>query len=255
MKSYRDNPITLLFFDLLNKEYIEMERLPNIDKVSCEDSYYPFIIGSLLAIFQHTTNIKNSGMKIQGMDKSKYEKFIHRTYSADQYRLENHWFEKGETSVEVLIDHKQNKIEKIFITSEHIDTVYEVPSLFWELFDESSNIRFITKSIRYCVKKLYDPSPIEKLDESDKIKFDLIELIYKRLSGSFETHLEFEINLDDFGFFHVIPVFYFNTLLTEEYVSDKLVRTKSIVEFFDKYYQMEDTIRSINKLMEERNGR
>lgn len=232
-----------------------MEKLPNIDKVTREDSYYPFIIGSLLAIFQHTTNIKNSDVKIKSMSYSKYDEYIHQNYSPDQYRLENHWFEKGETIIEVLFDHKQNKIEKIFIMSEYIDTVYEVPSLFWKLFDESSDIRFITKSIRYCVKKLYDPSPIEKLDESDKIKFDLVELIYKRLSGSFETHLEFEIKLDEFGFFHVIPVFYFNTLLTEEYVSDKLVRTTSIVEFFDKYYQMEDVIRTINKLMEERNGR
>lgn len=225
------------------------------EELNCENKYYPCIIGSLLVIFRNKTNIKHFGVRIDGVSEQEYDKYLHQNYSADQYRINETWFEKNGTTIGFLINKEKDMVEKVFISSDYIDVVYELPSLFWDLFDESKDIRLLTKSIRYSVKKLYDPSPIEKLDESDKIKFDLIELIYKRLSGSFETHLEFEINLDEFGFFHVIPVFYFNTLLTEEYVSDKLVRTTSIVEFFDKYYQMEDTIRTINRLMEERNGK
>nr|DAY32703.1 MAG TPA: hypothetical protein [Caudoviricetes sp.] len=232
-----------------------MERLLNLDKVFSTDKHYPFVIETLLTIFKYTTDIKGSNTKIHCIDKQKFDDYIDTHYPANKYDLEDRWFDENETAIYVVTDEKQNKVKEVFISHDDLDTIYEIPSSFWGLFDEYQDILLLTNRIRYSVKKMYDPSLIEKLDESNKIKFDLVELIYKKLSSKFETLLEIEFKVDEPGIMQVIPVFRFIEIPIENGVSDKPVRTSSIVEFFDKYYQMEDTIRSINKLMEERNGR
>ena len=233
---------------------MEREKL-NLDKVFCDDKHYPFVIETLLTVLKYPVSLKNKNVSIDNIDKQKFDEYLDLNYPDEQYESEDLWFEDNGTAIYVITDREKNKIRAIFISHDDLDIIYRIPSLFWELFDKSKDIRLLTKSIRYSVKKLYDPSPIERLDESDKIKYDLVELVYKKLSGSFETRLEFEMEFDKFGFFHIIPVFYFDTILSEDYLSDKLLRTTSIVGFFDVYYQMEDTIRTINRLMEERNGK
>lgn len=222
-----------------------MKRVPNLDKVYTNDKHYPYIIETLLTIFKHTTDIQGNSASVHRIDKPKFDEYIDTHYPADKYELEDLWFEGNKTAIYVIIDEKQDQVKEVFISHDDLDIIYSLPSSYWSLFDTSKEIKFVVgTTVGYQYKPCYKPDVIRSIDEVSKIRFKLIELVYKELDPKFKTDLTLNVNLKD-DVIEIIPVFNFTCGVIEDQVSSEVYRIESVNKFLDKFYEMEDILRTI----------
>lgn len=221
-----------------------MNQLLNLDKVYSSDQSYPWIINLLLNVFKYDKDI----IRIKN---NEYESYIDKTYSDpnfDKYNIEDLWFEQG-VSIFVIRNNIENTIEEVFISHDSLDKKYKVPKHLWVLFDKAKELQFITNSVEYQYKHYYKQLINKSAGEADKIKYEMIELAYKKLSPKFETLLSFDLRIDG-NFIHIVPVFKFIEGIIEGHTNELPIRISSVNVFLSKLYQMENVVRSINYIKE-----
>lgn len=217
-----------------------MNQLLNLDKVYSSDQSYPRIINLLLNVFKYDKDI----IRIKN---NEYESYINKTYpdpNFDKYSIEDFWFEQG-VSIFVIRNNIKNIIEEVFISQDILNEKYKVPKHLWNLFDTSKELKLIVNSIEYQYKPYYKQLINKSAGEADKIKYEMLELVYKKLSPKFETSLSFDLKIDD-NFVYIVPVFKFIEDIVEGHINELPIRISSVNVFLSKLYQMENVVRSVS---------
>ena len=217
----------------------------NLDDIYTSNKFYPRVINLLIHLFKYD-------YRIHAFDSDSFRYQLDTMYPYNEednkYDVDDLWFELYGSSIYIVRNSNNHKVESVYITKDSIKEVYQVPPSYWSLFDSSKEIKFtVGETVGYQYKPCHKPDTIKSMDEASKVRFKLIELVYKELDPKFDTDLSWNVNLKD-DVIEVIPVFNFTCGVIEDQHSDEVYRIESVNKFLDKFYEMEDILRTIRNL-------